>query len=130
MKDKKLNVGKETVIIGDVSGNFGDRCVIIGATDDRGNVILNRPMAVGYKAHAGPNSISIGAYAGAGSETAVVLSELNQIIEATADQSLIESFKELCSELKKDKQDRSKISRLWNIIKEVTTVAAYLASVT
>jgi hypothetical protein len=34
--------------------------------DDRGNVILNRPMAVGRGAQAGPNSIAIGAGANAG----------------------------------------------------------------
>jgi hypothetical protein len=66
-KSRKLDVGSDSVVIGnDVTGNVGDGSVVIGATDTRGNVILNTPMAVGRGAVAGPNSIAIGAGAGAG----------------------------------------------------------------
>ena len=64
--NKRLDVGKDAVVIGDVSGNVGEGAVVIGPTDNRGNVILNKPMAVGRNAHAGPGSIAIGAGAGAG----------------------------------------------------------------
>jgi hypothetical protein len=37
--------------------------------DDKGNVILNQPMAIGRDAQAGPGSIAIGAGAKAGSPT-------------------------------------------------------------
>lgn len=63
---KKLNVGNESVAMGDVSGNVGNGSVVIGATDSKGNTILNQPMAVGKNAYAGPGSIAIGANAGAG----------------------------------------------------------------
>jgi hypothetical protein len=49
---------------------IGNRNVIIGATDDRGNTILNKPMTVGYGARGGPGSIVIGAFAGAGAAPA------------------------------------------------------------
>ena len=65
-KSRKLDVGRDSVVMGnDVTGHVGDGSVVIGATDDRGNVILNTPMAVGRGATAGPNSIAIGADAGA-----------------------------------------------------------------
>ena len=63
----QVRVGDDSVVMGDVSGAVGDRSVVVSATDDRGNTILNQPMAVGHKAHAGPGSIAVGANAGAGS---------------------------------------------------------------
>ena len=61
-------VGNDSVVMGQVSPNarIGDRSVVIGATDTHGNTILTQPMAVGTGACAGPRSIAIGAYAGAG----------------------------------------------------------------
>lgn len=78
--DKKINVGKDSVVIGNVSGNVGDGSVVVGPTDDKGNTILNQPMAVGRNAHAGPDSIAIGANAEAGSNIEVVFNELKMII--------------------------------------------------
>ena len=75
----EYKVGDDSVVIGETSGPVGDRSVVIGATDNRGNTILNRPMAVGHKAHAGPGSIAVGADAGAGStEKTHVNEESNQ----------------------------------------------------
>jgi hypothetical protein len=65
-KQQKIAVGEDAVVIGQVTGTVGNRSVVIGATDNNGNTILNQPMAIGYCAKAGPNSIAIGAYAGAG----------------------------------------------------------------
>ena len=61
-------VGSDSVVIGQVPPNakVGDRSVVIGSTDSRGNTILNQPMAIGNGACAGPGSIAIGAGAGAG----------------------------------------------------------------
>ena len=56
---------QHAVVIGDVSGEVGNGSVVIGATDDRGNTILNQPMAVGRDAKAGRGSIAIGAGASA-----------------------------------------------------------------
>jgi len=61
-----VDVGKDSVAIGRVSGSVGDRSVVIGATDSNGNTIITQPMAVGYNAQAGPGSIAIGANARAG----------------------------------------------------------------
>ncbi len=61
----KIRTGKDTVVIGNVSGDVGDGSVVIGATDERGNTIINQPMAVGKGASAGPGSIAIGAGASA-----------------------------------------------------------------
>lgn len=63
----KIKTGKDSVVIGDVNGEIGDGSVVIGATDNRGNTIINQPMAVGRGAKAGPGSIAIGAGASAGS---------------------------------------------------------------
>ena len=63
-----MKVGKDSVVMGNVSpdSSVGDRSVVVGATDERGNTILNKPMAVGHGAKAGPDSIAIGAQASAG----------------------------------------------------------------
>jgi hypothetical protein len=63
-----LDVGDESVVVGRVAPNtrVGNRSTIVGATDDRGNTILNIPMAIGHGAYAGPSSIAIGTGAGAG----------------------------------------------------------------
>jgi hypothetical protein len=66
MTEPKINIGKDSVAIGQVTGNIGDESVVIGATDSNGNTILNQSIAVGYNAHASPGSIAIGANAGAG----------------------------------------------------------------
>ena len=63
---QKLSVGKDSVVIGNVEGTVGDGSTIVGATDNKGNTILNQEMAVGRGAQAGPGSIAIGAGASAG----------------------------------------------------------------
>ncbi|MBF0386855.1 MAG: hypothetical protein HQL20_03250 [Candidatus Omnitrophica bacterium] len=66
--DNRFEVGNDSVVMGNVSsGKVGNRSVVVGPTDNRGNVNVNQSGAYGYGAHAGPGSIAIGAYAGAGS---------------------------------------------------------------
>lgn len=62
-----IKVGKDSVVMGNVGdrANVGDRSVVIGATDSKGNTVLNKPMAVGHGAKAG-EAIAIGAGASAG----------------------------------------------------------------
>jgi hypothetical protein len=64
---KSMEVGKDAVVMGKVpaTARIGDGSIIIGPTDANGNITLTAPMAVGRNAHAGPNSIAIGAGAGA-----------------------------------------------------------------
>lgn len=65
-------VGARSVVMGEVPDDMkiGEDCVIIGATDSRGNTILNTEMAIGKGARAGPGSIAIGhgAMAGLGTD--------------------------------------------------------------
>lgn len=117
-KDKKINVGDESVVMGDVNGNVGNKSVVIGATDDKGNTIINQPGAYGYKAHAGPGSIAIGAYAGANSNISSLFTEINRIIISSQNESLIKSFSELVNEINKPHKDVSKIINLWTVIKQ------------
>lgn len=100
-KPRKLNVGKDSVVIGDVSGNVGDGSVVVGPTDDRGNVILNQPMAVGRNAFAGPGSIAIGAGAGAGAgaQLSNLINKLSDVVGQTGDSEIIDKFNELIAEL-------------------------------
>jgi hypothetical protein len=73
----RLDVGKDAVVMGHVSGNVGDGSVVVGATDSNGNTILTNPMAIGYGAQASPGSIAIGAGAKAGSITDATLISSN-----------------------------------------------------
>jgi hypothetical protein len=72
------DVGDNSVVLGNHKGNVGNNSVVVGATDERGNTVLNTPMAVGRDAHAGPGSIAIGAGAGAG------LAKPRQVAETSA----------------------------------------------
>jgi hypothetical protein len=66
----KRRIGKDAVVVGNVSADsIGDGSVVIGPTDNRGNTVINTPMAVGRDAKAGPGSIAIGAGANAGGST-------------------------------------------------------------
>ncbi len=127
--ERRLNVGDDSVVMGNVAGTVGSRSVVIGPTDNRGNTILNQPMAVGNNAHAGPGSIAIGANAGAGSEMAVVLAEIGKIIEATGDQALIEAFRDLCRELKNPQKNKATITRLWDAIKTAAALNGFISLV-
>ena len=81
MKNKKLKVGKDAVVYGDVSGDIGDGSVVVGPTDSNHNTIINQSMALGRNAKAGPGSIAIGANAGAGSDIFLLLNQLKEILE-------------------------------------------------
>jgi hypothetical protein len=63
-----MKIGKNSVVMVLVSPDLevGEGCVIIGPTDERGNTIIDKSMAVGHGAQAGPDSIAIGAFSGAG----------------------------------------------------------------
>lgn len=66
---RELEVGIDSVVMGNVSGKVGNGSVVIGPTDSHGNTYITQPMAVGRNAHAGPGSIAIGANAGAGNDS-------------------------------------------------------------
>lgn len=138
--EQKLRVGKDSVVIGSVSGDVGDGSVVIGATDDKGNVILNKTMAIGRGAHAGPNSIAIGAGAGAGAIEIHALQEIGNLIYSSGDSTIIQNFKDICVAINSDKKDKSLIRGLWDTIKSaavlsgavnfVEQVSTFIASIT
>src|ERR1035437_6149883 len=86
-----MKIGKDAVVIGNVPPHIevGDGSVIIGATDANGNTIINQPMAVGRGAKAGPGSIAIGAFAGAGldSSSGELVVDLHQLAGLVARQN-------------------------------------------
>lgn len=122
---KKIKTGKDSVVIGNVSGEVGDGSVVITATDANGNIILNQPMAVGKNAKAGPGSIAIGAGAGAGSgaDITMVLEKINQIVQNTNDPQLISSFTAFCEAAKNPVQNKSILSTLWEGITSASTLS-------
>jgi hypothetical protein len=63
------SVGKGSVVVGDVKANVGDDSVVVGATDNAGNVIFNKETTIGNRARGGPGSVVIGNDAGGGGAT-------------------------------------------------------------
>src|SRR5271157_593509 len=126
-----MKVGKDAVVIGNVPPNsqVDDGSVVIGATDSRGNTIINHPMAVGRGAQAGPGSIAIGAFAGAGivqKQSAVDLqTALQQFAEFVAtqnNQALVQEFEKLKSELQNPVANRSAVLAAWEGVKALATI--------
>lgn len=119
---KKITVGKDSVVIGNVSGNVGDGSVVIGPTDTFGNVTLNQSMAIGKNAYASEGSIAIGANAGAGNELASVIHQIKLIIYRTGNDSAIEKFNIFEKELKKESPSKSILKSSWETLKNIGSV--------
>jgi len=125
-KIKKVIVGNDCVVIGDVSGYVGDGSVVIGATDARGNTIINTPMAVGKGARAAPGSIAIGAYASAGFDFNQALKDLGDAIDRSGDADLFGKYSLLIGELNKPAVDRSLVMKAWDAIKISATSSEFV----
>lgn len=113
-EENKLNIGEDSVVIGNVKGNVGNRSVFIGATDSNGNTTLNQPMAVGYNAKAGPGSIAIGSNAMAGPDIFFLLNTLESM--ASKEGNSVSEIKDLATILRTPIPDKNKIQSLWEII--------------
>jgi len=124
-----IKTGKDSVVIGDVNGEVGDGSVVIGATDERGNTIINQPMAVGRGAKAGPGSIAIGAGASAGSNLFHLLDQLKAIPEVQTDQTLLATIGALETELQKQEPETGTIRSLWSVIQASATVSGAISLV-
>lgn len=125
----KIKTGKDTVIIGNVSGDVGDGSVVIGATDEHGNTIINQPMAVGRGASAGPGSIAIGADASAGSNIFHLINQLKAIPAVQTDQTLLTTIGILETELQKDEPQASTVQSLWSVIQASASVSGAVSLV-
>lgn len=116
-----MKIGKDTVVIGNVSPNteVGDGSVVIGPTDANGNTIINQPMAIGRNAQAGPQSIAIGAgaNAGAGFNLAAALHEVAEIAKQNNDTNVLNELTKVMSELAKPQPDKSIILKAWEVVK-------------
>lgn len=113
---KIIKAGKDAVVIGNISGEVGDGSVVIGATDERGNTIINRPMAVGRGASAGPGSIAIGAGASAGGSIFHLINQLKEVPGLQADQALMATIVALEVELQRDAPRVDTLQQLWSVI--------------
>lgn len=129
-----MKVGNRSVVYGNVPAgiNVGDDCVVIGPTDQRGNVVLTGTMAVGSHARAGRDSISFGYNANAAGdspsleEVRRVLADLISVaIERKSADSLLATH-QLMGEISKDKPDTSVLKECWNAVEKFSVaVGAY-----
>ena len=126
-----MKVGKHSVVIGDVpsTSHIGEGSVVIGATDSNGNTILNTPMAVGYGAKAGPGSIAIGAFAGAGlpdlSFPPQLRSEIEDLVSLaikSGNQELIAAIAKLAAELRQPRAKGGAVLAAWEGVKSLATI--------
>jgi hypothetical protein len=79
-----VEVGNDSVVMGQVKGKVGDGSVVVGPTDTNGNTVITQSMAVGHNAQAGPGSIAIGAGAKAGVQTATTTGNSSPAIVQSA----------------------------------------------
>ena len=121
-----MKIGKDSVVMGNVPFNseVGEGCVIIGPTDERGNTIINQPMAVGRNAQAGSNSIAIGAGANAGGGINLVaaLHELSTFAQQSNNQQVLSEVANILSEINKFQPDKSIILKAWDAVKVLGSI--------
>ena len=124
-----MKIGRDSVVIGNVPphSEVGDGSVVIGATDAHGNTIINQPMAVGRGAKAGPGSIAIGAFAGAGTTTSSVglaadLQELANLIAQQNNDAIAKEFEKFRAELARPNPNKSTVLNAWEAVKAAGSI--------
>ena len=121
-----MKTGKDCVVMGNVPQNLeiGDGCVIIGATDEQGNTIINQPMAIGKNSQAGVNSIAIGAgaNAGGGNNLVAMLNELSIFAQQSGNSSILPEIMLMLSECNKQQPDKSLILKSWEAVKALGAI--------
>ncbi len=124
---KNIKTGKDSVVIGNVSGEVGDGSVVIGPTDAFGNTRITQPMAVGRGASAGAGSIAIGAGASAGSDVFQLINLLKAVPEIQSDEAVLKTIEALQSELSKPEPNKSMINGLWTAISGLSSIGGAAA---
>jgi hypothetical protein len=115
-------VGSESVVIGrGVPSRVGDRSVVIGATDDRGNTRIGGGTAIGYGSRADQSSVAIGAYACAGTDALLQLQELRDQLQASGERTGAEAADQLLAEIRTQEPNRRTVRRLWGEVKVAAT---------
>ena len=126
-----MKVGKDSVVIGNIPSDsqVGDGSVVIGVTDSRGNTIIDQPMAVGRGAQAGPGSIAIGAFAGAGVtqqqlpvDLQNAFQQLAVLVAAQNNLDLIQKFEELKAALEAPTPNQNAVLTAWEGVKALATM--------
>jgi hypothetical protein len=116
------SVGNESVVVGcGVPARVGDRSVVIGATDERGNTRIGGGTAIGYGARADQTSAAIGAYAGAGAGVFLQLQELRDELQATGEGEGAEASTQLLTELQGPEPNVQTVRQLWGAVKVAAT---------
>ncbi len=121
-----MKIAKDAIVIGNVPDNVevGEGGIRIGATDARGNTILNTPMTIGRNAQGGPNSVVIGAGANGGSTVnlAEVLYQLAEIARANNQHELLNNINATIVESQKLQPNKSRLETSWDAIKAASTI--------
>ncbi len=126
-----MEAGKFNTIIGNLppGSKIGDGNTIVNAADANGNIFYNTPMAVGYGAKAGPGSIAIGAFAGAGlpdlSFPPELQSEMESLVNVAVqqgNQQLILAIEKLTAELRQPMPKKSAALTSWEAVKAIASV--------
>ena len=121
-----MKTRKDSVVMGNVSSNLevGEGCVIIGATDECGNTIINRPMAAGRNAQAGPNLIAIGSGANAsgGINLGAALHELSTVAQQSNNQQASIELAIILCELNRAEPEKSMNLKAWKAVKALGSI--------
>jgi hypothetical protein len=124
-----MKIGKDAVVIGNVPphAEVGDGSVIIGATDAYRNTIITQSMAVGRGAMAGPGSIAIGAFAGAGlfassSRLSADVQRLRELVAQQNSETITMEFEKLRAALAQANPRRSVVMSAWEGVKAAAAI--------
>jgi hypothetical protein len=115
-------VGDDNVVVGKAPRRMGSRNTIVNATDEHGNVIVNKgPTAIGHRAQADGDGIAIGTEAGASPDLPALLRAFAGQMEEAGDPEAAATTATLIAELESPEPDRNIVGRLWGGIKIAAT---------
>jgi hypothetical protein len=118
-------IGDDNTIIGNVpSRSMGSRNVIVGSTDDKGNVRLGGGTAMGYGARADPTSVAVGSGAMAG---APALVPLLREFGAKGPPEATDIADDLIAQVEAQQPNGGRIERLWSGLKALGTSEELIA---
>ena len=119
----RIKAGNNFTGMGNISGEFGDNCTVIGPTHGT-NTILTEPGAYGTGAKAGPRSIAFGAGANAGVNisNSFEMIELGKIISNQGNDEMKTYFNLLNEELSKQNPEKTRVNIFWDKVKEAATL--------
>lgn len=118
-------IGDDNTIVGNVPPrSMGSRNVIVGPTDDKGDIRLGGGTAMGYGARADPTSVAVGSGAMAGAPTLV---PLLREFAAKAPPEAIDIADDLIAHIEARQPNSGRIERLWSGLKALGTTEELIA---